>query len=108
MPLLIRREIEEMEKNGKLKLKKHKKEGIIAAISKLPMAMTRAFSPKNILEGFVNNGMLVSKESVLPGIKGLTETYRGNCSGTILEDYSRCIDPFYKEMYLGQCKLVLR
>ena len=101
LPLLVRREIESMENNGKLSLKKHKKEGIIAAMSKLPMAMTRAFSPKNILEGFVNNGMLVSTESVLPGIKGLTETYRGNCHGTILEDYSRCIDPFYTEMYLN-------
>ena len=100
-PVLVRHKIDGLEKDGKLSLKKHKKEGVIAAMSKLPMAMTRAFSPRNIIEGFVNNGVLVSKESILSGIRGLTETYCGNCHGMVLEDYSRCTDPFYREMYLN-------
>ena len=89
-----------MEKKGELCLKKHKKEGIIAAISKLPMAMTRAFSPSNIIAGFVDNGMLASINSVLPSLKGLHETYRGNCNGTILVNHAFCVDKFYGEMFL--------
>jgi hypothetical protein len=79
-----------------------KKQAITVGLSKLPIAMTTAFTSANIQSAFCDNGMIDPDNQVIPSVRGMLGTYCG-CIGKdhYLNDGEEIIRNFYKETFLN-------
>ena len=83
-----------------LKLPSHKKKAILATVSKMPIATSRAYSEAIIKKAFVVNSQLDPTYKAVPSFTGLTNTYRGDIKGTCLENKESLFSESYEEVYM--------
>ena len=76
-----------------------KKKAIIATISKIPIAASRAYSDSNIKKAFIMNSQLDISNKVVPSFLNILNTYRGDNAGTCLEEKEELFRKFYDEAY---------
>ena len=69
-----------------LNLLTHKRKAILATASKMPIAASRAYRDDNIKKAFELNGQIDPDEQIVPSLKNLFETYRGDLVDTCLKD----------------------
>lgn len=82
-----------------LHLPSHKKKAIILTLAKLPIAASRAYGDHVIKKAFLLNGQLDINHQIVPDLENCLNTYRGNISGTCLEDKKKLIEELYEETY---------
>ena len=76
-----------------------KRRTIIGCVAKLPYSTGMAYTQPQILLGFHLNGQLDKRNSAVPTIDGILNTYRGEIKGTYLEDKKRLIREFYSPAF---------
>ena len=82
-----------------LHLLSHKKKAVILTLAKLPIATARAYSDHVIKKAFMINGQLDLDHQLVPCLESCLNTYRGNISGTCLEQRSTLIESLYENTY---------
>ena len=65
----------------------------------MPAATGTSYSVANVCKGFIANGQLDAKSTIVPLYQNLLHTYRGNIEGTCLENEKFLIDTFLESMY---------
>ena len=87
--------------NDTLLLTAHKKKAILATIPKLPIATGQSFTIENVKKGFILNGQLDSDSKLVPSLTNIIHTYRGDITGTCLEDHEKLFENFYEEAFVN-------
>ena len=85
--------------NKILALPSHKKKAILATISKLPIATSKAYSDQTIKKAFILNGQLDVAHNLVTSLNNLLHTYRGNIEGTCLKSKESLIQSLYEDCY---------
>ena len=81
-------------------LESHKRKALIAALSKLPSAMSAAFSPNIVTSAFEDNGQIDRLEGILPSIEALIGTYRGSIPiNHYLSNSEHIVQKYYHEVF---------
>ena len=91
------------ETNGRVViLPVHKKNAITIGLSKMPIAMSTAYTSSNIQSAFRDNGQLDYTNFAMPNVDSLIGTYRGSISSNhYLKNSDKIIQKNYKEAYLN-------
>ena len=82
-----------------LQLPSHKKKAIMLTLAKLPIATARAYGDHVIKKAFMINGQLDLDHQLVPSLENCLNTYRGNISGTCLEQRDTLIESLYEHTY---------
>ena len=82
-----------------LNLLPHKKKAILATIPKLPSVTGSAFSMSIIKKGFIVNGQINLEQKLVPCLKTILHTYRGEVNEIILRKSEMLFRHYYEEMY---------